>query len=442
MNETIDWSLLNESIRRGQCVLVLGPNTATVPDAGDQALSQRLAETLADDIADQAEIIDRSDLTHVSQLYLKAVGSRRKLELKVRDFLSPFASETTELHRNLAAIPFRFCVNMNLDRFFHNALEQNNKKPTFDYYNFRTVREGLFDNPDEISPLIFNLFGTSDDPQSMVLTEQDLLELLTKIATRDPPLQSLVSSMFADKENSFLFLGFRFERWHARILLHILQTYDHNEPSLALVRDDTFQSSERKCAAVYFAQAFRFEFCRITPLEFSRELAKSYQGGAASAPAPPEPPIGAPSVFLCYRRMDREAVITVEEALNRGGIHTWRDEQKLRGGDEWDRVLRDVLSKHVDYVVVLQTPNMVSQVKSYCKLEIDIALDVQRKFGQFKYLIPTRLLPCDGFDRLAHLQTEDLTHPEGIDRLIESIKVDWISRKATEKEGAHGRGVV
>ena len=435
----IDWPLLNETIRRGRCILVLGPEAAVVPEYDNRPLSCQLAMALADELEDQGNVVDRADLAHVSQLYLNAVKSRTRLEMKVQEFLKPFLPITTELYRNLAGIPFRFCINLGLDRFYYNALEKGGKKPAFDYYNFREVRSIFLEAPKEETPLVFNLFGAVDGPQSMILTEQDMLEFLVKIVSRDPPLQDILSGEFADRENSFLFLGFRFGKWHARILLHILKTYDRREPSLALIPDETFDAVEKRCAAVYFHEACKFDFNNMSPLEFSRKLAEGFPKETVLEQVKDllSVTVDAPTVFLCYRRMDRDAVLKVEEALHQNGINTWRDEQNLRGGDNWNQVIQDVLRKHVDYVVVLQTPNMVQQVKGYCKREIGIALDVQLEYDPFKYLIPTILNSCQGFDQLAPLQSEDLSQPEGLTRLIEIIRADWKKRQ----ERKHGRDV-
>jgi hypothetical protein len=434
---SIDWLLLNEAIRRGKCILVLGPDAALDPAARAGPLSARLAASLAEEIGERAGIIDPTDLAHVSQLYYSAVGSRLKLETRVREFLTPFQSATTDLHRNLASIPFRICVNLGLDRFLNNALKETGKQPVADYYNFRSLRSGPLDTPDEQAPLVFNLFGAVDDLESVILTEQDMLEFLVKIVTRDPPLQAMLASQLADKENSFLFIGFRFDSWHARVLLHVLKTYDHSEPSLGLINAGAFGSAEDRCAEVYFRQAHKFDFDDMSPLEFSRKLKRRFRAGQAPEVAEIRPPAGAPTVFLCYRRGDLDAVVQVEQTLHRSGIDTWRDVQNLRGGDDWNRVIHDVLRKQADYVVVLQTPDMVNEVKSYCKREIDVALDEQKAYGDFKYLIPAVLKACQGFERLSHLQSADLTRVGGLDRLIETLKADWTRRQEVE----HGREI-
>ena len=199
-----------------------------------------------------------------------------------------------------------------------------------------------------------------------------------------------------------------------------------------MISAGAFGSAEDRCAEVYFRQAHKFEFDVTQPLEFSRALKRRFSAGPAPVMADVRPPAGAPVVFLCYRRTDLYAVVQVEQKLHKSGIDTWRDVQKLRGGDDWNRVIHDVLRKQADYVLVLQTPNMVNEVKSYCKREIDVALDEQKAYGDFKYLIPAILESCQGFKELSHLQSADLTHAAGLDRLIETIKGDWERRQAVE----------
>jgi len=434
-NTEIDWQLLSELIRQDNCILVLGPDASPDLTGSHTSLNAFLATTLATDKnITGANIVDAGNLAHVSQQYFANGGSRTRLELKIKELLQPYVQKTTDLHKNLAAVPFRYYVNLGFDPLLRNALLQAGKQPQSSYYNFRATGHELQGPATIEEPVLFNLFGSLDDPRSMIISEENLLQCLVKIITRNPPLQSGIASEFADPENAFLFLGFRFDSWHARVLLHILQTDAHSEPSLGLVNEQAFASAEQQCAAVYFQQSHHFNFSQMSLPVFSSELRKQFTGTAESEKTKPVLTEDAPVVFLCYRRMDKDKVIALEQTLHQANINTWRDEQNLRGGDDWDYVIKDVLNKQADYMLVLQTPNMVSQVKGYCKKEISIALDVQQEFGDFKYLLPAILVECSSFERLARLNTADLTQAGGQQRLIDSIHQDWRKRQALPGE--------
>src|SRR5579871_4556026 len=53
-------------------------------------------------------------------------------------------------------------------------------------------------------------------------------------------------------------------------------------------------------------------------------------------------PAGA--VFLSYASQDVEAARRICETLRAAGIEVWFDQSELRGGDAWDRKIRD----HID----------------------------------------------------------------------------------------------
>ena len=47
------------------------------------------------------------------------------------------------------------------------------------------------------------------------------------------------------------------------------------------------------------------------------------------------------AVFLSYASRDQEAAQRICEALCAAGIEVWLDQSELRGGDAWDRQIRE-----------------------------------------------------------------------------------------------------
>ncbi|HSR33671.1 MAG TPA: toll/interleukin-1 receptor domain-containing protein [Anaerolineae bacterium] len=130
----------------------------------------------------------------------------------------------------------------------------------------------------------------------------------------------------------------------------------------------------------------------------------------------------------------------VEKQLHALGINSWRDRQDLRGGDEWDRRIEHVIHKQVDYVLVLQTPQMLQRPESYLHKEIKVALERQERFDQGeRFLIPSILQSCEGLERLSHLHSVDLTTSEGIRTLAAGIQQDWNSRQRRMQGTLHAR---
>lgn len=58
-------------------------------------------------------------------------------------------------------------------------------------------------------------------------------------------------------------------------------------------------------------------------------------------------------IFLSYSRTDREACITLRSALEQAGLDVFRDEEKIRSGDQWLTRLEDALQGCRAFVVLI-----------------------------------------------------------------------------------------
>jgi hypothetical protein len=313
------------------------------------------------------------------------------------------------------------------DNLMANAFREAEKSPLIDFYHFRKPRK--FESPGTGRPFVYHLFGALEDLDSLVLTETDILEFLVNVIRGTPQLHSYIEGQLGDPQTSFLFLGFGFQRWYARVLLHVLQAYDSRNRSLAIEATRFFQHPDTLCASLFFEQEHKIEFRQQSWGEFAAELRRRYEA-QAKRPSIRALPTNAPKVFLCHDTRDREKVVTIQDELQARGINTWRDQQDLRGGDDWDRQIVQVIKKQVDYVLVLQTPNMLQPAETYIHTEIAKALERQERFDQGeRFLIPAILEPCDGLERLSHIHREDLTMGDSVGRLAEIIQRDWVGRK-------------
>jgi len=430
-----EWRRLIEAIQEGKCILLVGPDASVDPaKPANGSLTNALAHELADELRNDPLIVNPDDLAHVAQIYHQRKRARGDFEEIVEDFYAPYHSQTTDTHRDLAALPFSLCVNTTLDCFLVNALQEAGKSPQRYYYHFRKTGVAHLAAPDAEHPIVYDLFGSRTPPDSMVLTENDRLEFLVNVIKGTPALPSFITSQFGDDNTSFLFLGFGFQHWSVRLLLHVLQAHGHRGRSLALEDPTSFEHSDWPQTATFFQQEHFIEFKRLSGSAFAAKLRERYQAAApppGESPAAPQLPEGAPKVFLCHNSPDREHVALVEQRLQELGIDTWRDRQNLRGGDDWDRIIGHVIEKQIDYFLVLQSPNMMGQIESYFHKEITLALKRQAHFAEgFRFVLPAILAPCTGLDKLAAWNATDLTAPQGIQDLAEAISQDWQQRRA------------
>lgn len=428
-----DWKRLIQIIRRQTCIPILGPGAAVAPGSGEgMGLTQSLVSSIKDQIGEE-ELCEAANLCQAAQCYIRKF-SRPDLEVMVREFYRPFEAETTPLHLALARLPFTLCVNATFDRFLLNAFRAVGKDPVFDYYHFGKLEHrsplaqidpAFLKDPER--PVVYNLYGSCEDDTSLVLSENDLLKFLIKVVTREPPLPDFIRARFSDRGVSFLFLGFGFRHWYMRILLHVLEAHSHENPSLAMEDARFFSHPEREQLVVFFEREHRIYFRQEGWASFAMELLRRYEAsGPPPSPPPNDLPPDAPRVFLCHDSRDKGRVEDLGRELQARDIAVWLDKQNLRGGDDWERLIPSVIKGQVDYVVVVQSASMVARKESYLYAEIKAARHRQKNFAEgARFLVPAHLQAECLLNELSHLQSVDLTKPDGIQKLAQTILEDW-----------------
>ncbi len=427
-----DWADLIEEISLGKCILVLGPEISTVQADGEEELLTRiLAKSLKEKLDSQAQSLQRWDLAHTSKVY-STKKSPVSLRREIREFYRTQLPEVSEMHSHLASLPFNLIINATPDERITQALIQEGKEPLESYYNFHGDKRDFINWDPLKHPLVYYLYGSIKNPESLVITENDLLEFLVSIITKDPALPSNISSEFRDKHNCFLFLGFGFKNWYLRILLYVLlggkEKKAKEGPSFALedftiVPEDAFMNN-----SIFYREEHKIIFSKMELPDFIEELKERYTKVAGPSAElkrskPVRKDLKAPTVFICHASEDRERASVLYEQLKGAGIDPWIDTENIRGGDRWGQVIKRTIDE-IDYFVVLQSKSLASKSKGFLNKEIHYALDRQLEFrAPLRFIIPVIIEPSELLKDLDFTQAIDLTSRE-VDELIKVIKLD------------------
>ncbi len=408
-----DWDLLVQSIRDRECVLVLGPTASAHPDDPNGlplsvSLARQLANSLSQSTKPQStnssnpleeQIKATDDLGAIAELYLHRCepNSSAKLRRRVKDFYRPLQNLTTPLHRDLAQMRFPLCINATHDHFLINALREDTTcKCHEDDYDYTNQNPGLRREafPANGDVTVYNLFGSIDGINSMVLSETDLLKFLVNVTKNTPEVDAYVIDRLREC-GSILFLGFEFHRWYARILWHVLSSErDKRDIPLFAGRDQRFRN---EATGAFFQLNEKLTFFDWSPPAFVAELKKRL--GTLGHDTPPPKPLTVsnrpddrrPTVFICHKSEDKPAVRRITDFLNSRQIDVWMDERSLRGGDRWENAIETVISNAANYFLLLASPRLM-EGRSYCFKEIGQALDVRSQYRpDWLFIIPTIL---------------------------------------------------
>lgn len=445
---------LVERINRGDCVLVLGPRVAVRADDPErQPLDALLAEELIESIGVTGPegSAASASLHRAADLYYRTRQDRVELDVAVQDFYEREAGATTAFHRDLAKLPFRLVISASPDSLMFNAFaETEGKTPQKGYYGFRPMYTPRLSRPTAEQPIVYHLFGHHVDARSLVLTEGDLIEFLVAIVRGAPAVPDQVRAMLADPAASFLFIGFGFHNWYLRVLLQVMNVYGHQSKAIAFEDTQFFEHPERNHVVGFFSGDRLIEFRPLQWETFARQLSEAWEAGgrrkaqaaqiaqaapayaASSAPSFAE---HAPLAFLSYASENRDRVEELMARLQARGINVWQDRQNLRAGEDWNQKLIRVIRKMVDYVIVVQTEQMLSRTEGVFHREIKEAEVRQSGMSEYKgdklrFLIPVRCGACGTLSDLANRHVIDIDAPGGEDALAESILEDWGRRAA------------
>jgi TolB-like protein/Flp pilus assembly protein TadD len=104
------------------------------------------------------------------------------------------------------------------------------------------------------------------------------------------------------------------------------------------------------------------------------------------SPTQASTPAGA--VFLSYASQDAEAAKRICEALRAAGIEVWFDQSELRGGDAWDRSIRQQIHDCALFVPII-SQHTHERLEGYFRLEWKLAVDRTHTMAEIKaFLVP------------------------------------------------------
>jgi TIR domain-containing protein len=104
--------------------------------------------------------------------------------------------------------------------------------------------------------------------------------------------------------------------------------------------------------------------------------------------------------------------------------------------DEIQRAMRAV-----DFIIVCFSTHTTDR-RGFFQKEVRTALDLAEAHPVNEpYIMPVRLEPVDVSTHLLSYQWIDYFQPDGIERLINSIKQAWVERKSERRKVSKGKGL-
>ena len=401
----MDWKDLTDALRTDECVLLLGPNAATFDgeSLGD-LLTERIELKLRQRgiAATEAE----KDLTAIVRRFMDAFRDEGtaldELRSVLRDFYSEFKDEPLPVYDAAAGLPFKYIINTAPQSLLLSALERKDKKARFFDFHFdnpeynKQMNDRALDLEKEISedtPLVFNLLGHYDRPDSLVLTDAARLRFLEVVLQREKEatLPANIAFFFNKRpvrrhRKAYIFAGFDFNEWHMRLFLHLLGSRHGS----VLPQSITLQDSEALLgdAHTFFSDNFNMHFAGRDALGFFEQLKRELQQPLQAAPPARR------ELLLLYHPDDEDLRREMETYLaplrHHNLVEIWHEEKILPGA-----VVKDVQREHLQsaqLIVPLLTANFLANDRLFTEILPEV---LARHHAGSAKLAPILMTPCD-----------------------------------------------
>lgn len=303
--------------KKGQCVLVLGPEIAV--DQQGVSYKVHFRKLASDKNNGIFTYFEKENLFSFSdQLGLKT--TRREVKEFYKNCGDPVLLEM------IARIRFQLIINVSPDTAINRLYEKNNIPFKEGYFSKDSrPQTSLLPFPTKDMPVIYNIFGCAEPDTSLILEHSKLYETIQYLL----PENSLPENIeeFLSQASSFILLGFKFDSWHYQLICHKLKLKgEYSKINLsASAGDDTSDVS------LIMRKHFEIELTPENPAQaIERIIAECKEDPEAIRPKGDQ---NTYSLFVSYAWKDQGT----NEAANRESVVDWlqkysplKDEPKLR----------------------------------------------------------------------------------------------------------------
>lgn len=292
LSDTVDvdsfsWKLLLRRIKKEKTVLLIGPEVIIASQKRDISLKQALQEYIQKDLEGIVEKEALKKIQYYSEDGFFYLEDEYKSE--VLDSVLQFyeEQELTDLYRKLVQIPFHLILSLSPDKLLEKAMKDQGLTSHFHYYSKQFYNKEADDRKLNFQPsldnrLIYNIFGSVEEEESLILSYDDLFEFLQRVFN-NYHLPETVREALQDA-NYFVFIGFNYGKWYLKLLLRLMNMHEKVRKVFGM------DQPSRQELETFFVNEFDMKFTQKGTLEFVDEL---YQKCQAEEMLMVPPPAGA-----------------------------------------------------------------------------------------------------------------------------------------------------
>ncbi|MGZ4957222.1 MAG: CHAT domain-containing protein [Methylobacter sp.] len=249
------WDSVISSISNGECTPILGPDLYQCLLGSHREIARQWAAKYhyplepqsREELPQVAQYLyvkrSRSNLIHeleehlretITKLYGDIPAIKKMLERRNKPTINNLIKSVgVELQKSrkcnvydvLAELKLPIYFTTNYGCLLEESITANQRTPKSEFSKWNVDIKFKSDKefrPNVECPIVYHLYGSFDEPNSLVLTEEDYFDFLISWGKHKASVPDYLQRVLADSD--LLFLGFHFDDWDLRVLFRILQS--------------------------------------------------------------------------------------------------------------------------------------------------------------------------------------------------------------------------
>jgi hypothetical protein len=243
--EPINWNFIVNTLRNEKCILFLGPELYQKDDNG-KSKQQLFFENLA--------VENRARILSYNRDGFFLFPSTEDKTIVYRKFIDFFETQSDEeIIQKIAEIPAHVVVSINPDNALKNYFGKHNHPCSFEFFD-KNQKKDIAVAPTKERPLLYNLFGSINNLETLILTHDDLFEYF-KAAMGNNVLPLELRTALESASN-YIFLGFQFDKWYVQLILCLLNLHDKNYHFIRYALENMMSSDTKSLCKDHFKIQF------------------------------------------------------------------------------------------------------------------------------------------------------------------------------------------
>jgi hypothetical protein len=254
MHEFID--VILDNIAEEKCILILGP---------DISVDKEYHPNIEPDIIKYINSMSNLDLEYDADNFIifKKKSAKTFFFTNLKKYYETNL-RVNKLHELLSLIPFHLYISLSPDLLLKAAFDNYGIETDFKYYNKSEASQEI-NKPSIRRPLIYNLFGSIKETDSLIVTYDDLFNFIfSVIGDKSLPKELRIR---INSAKIFLFLGCDFEKWYMKLILRLFNL--HGEPTPFTTEINGKLNEQNK---IFFINNFEMQFFGVSMKELVETL--------------------------------------------------------------------------------------------------------------------------------------------------------------------------